>query len=205
MPTVEHLAAVRPARSARAPGYGRPMEPDEAVVTRSVLACPDCGVHWYEGAEAAGCTEPDHRPLRFDVHVHRSMVVLPDGARVTAVSFDPIDPYSRDRPPDHGLYLDPRWRPPWAHDHLDWPDFGVPDDPAPVVAALRSLLDRARAGERVEVGCVGGHGRTGTALACLAVLGGHPAGDAVAWVRANYCGQAVETAEQEAFVAGLGG
>ena len=111
----------------------------------------------------------------------------------------------RDRPPDHGLYLDPRWRPPWAHDHLEWPDFGVPADPVPVVAALRSLLDRARAGEQVEVGCLGGHGRTGTALACLAVLGGHPAGDAVAWVRANYCGKAVETAEQEAFVAGLGG
>src|SRR5918995_563824 len=88
-----------------------------------------------------------------------------EGSGAPAVSFAPTDPYRRDRPPDHGLYLDPRWRPPWDHDHLDWPDFGVPDDPVPVVAALRSLLDRARAGERVEVGCLGGHGRTGTALA----------------------------------------
>jgi hypothetical protein len=59
------------------------------------------------------------------------------------------------------------------------------------------LLERARLGERVEVGCLGGHGRTGTALACLAILTGHPPGEAVAWVRANYCADAVETAEQE--------
>ena len=69
--------------------------------------------------------------------------------------------------------------------------------------ALRSLLDRARRGERVEVGCLGGHGRTGTALACLAVLAGHPAADAVAWTRTHYCPKAVETPDQEAFVAAL--
>jgi len=131
---------------------------------------------------------------------------LPDGTELTAVSFDAADPYGRrDQPPDYGLYLDHRWQPPWAHDHIDWPDFGVPDDAAGVVAALRSVLDRARKGARVEVGCLGGHGRTGTALACLAVLGGHPRGDAVAWVRAHYCGAAVETAEQEAFVVALPG
>jgi hypothetical protein len=41
-------------------------------------------------------------------------------------------------------------------------------------------------------------------LACLAILTGHPRGEAVAWVRANYCAAAVETAEQEAFVVELG-
>jgi len=56
------------------------------------------------------------------------------------------------------------------------------------------------AGERVEVGCAGGLGRTGTVLACMASLGGVPPGEAVAWVRANYRPAAVETAEQEAFV-----
>lgn len=90
-----------------------------------------------------------------------------------------------------------------AHDHLDWPDFGVPGDPAPVVAALRSLLTRARAGSEVELGCYGGHGRTGTALACLAVLCGHAPDEAVRWVRAAYCERAVATQEQEAFVLGL--
>ncbi|HKE75437.1 MAG TPA: hypothetical protein VKB57_17570, partial [Acidimicrobiales bacterium] len=74
-------------------------------------------------------------------------------------------------------------------------------DPADLAAGLGDVLARARAGERVEIGCLGGHGRTGTALACLAVLCGHRAGDAVAWVRAAYCPGAVETDEQAAFVA----
>jgi protein-tyrosine phosphatase len=68
-----------------------------------------------------------------------------------------------------------------------------------VVTALEPLLDRARAGRRVEIGCYGGHGRTGTALACLAVLCGLPPSGAVTWVRSGYCERAVETEAQEAF------
>lgn len=173
--------------------------------TRLVVACGECQVHWYTDYEPAKCTDPDHRHQPFEVHRHRSVVVLPDSTEIAAVSFDATDPYARDQPPDYGLYLDDRWQPPWPHDHLDWPDFGVPDDATQVVPALRSMLARARAGERVEVGCLGGHGRTGTALACLAILSGHPPGEAVAWVRANYCVEAVETTEQEAFVVGLYG
>ena len=37
-------------------------------------------------------------------------------------------------------------------------------------------------------------------LACMAVLAGVPAAEAVAWVREAYRPQAVETAEQEAWV-----
>jgi hypothetical protein len=173
--------------------------------TRLVVACAECQVHWYTDDEPAKCADPDHKHQRFEVHRHRSVVVLPDGTEVIAVSFDATDPYARDQPPDYGRYLDDHWQPPWTHDHLDWPDFGVPDDAAQVIAALRSVVDRARGGERVEVGCLGGHGRTGTALACLAMLTGHPAETAVAWVRANYCADAVETAEQETFVVGLDG
>ena len=70
--------------------------------------------------------------------------------------------------------------------------------------SLERLLARARSGDLVEVGCLGGHGRTGTALACLAVLTGAPPDGAVDWVRANYCPDAVETAEQRAFVESYG-
>jgi hypothetical protein len=181
------------------------MQGADDVMIQVVLACGECGVHWYDGPEAPLCTDGDHQHLRFELHRHLSTLALPDGTEVTAASFAAADPYGRDRPPDHGLYLDEKWQPPWSHEHLDWPDFGVPDDPAPVLAALGSLRDRARSGQRVEVGCLGGHGRTGTALAILAVLGGHPPAEAVAWVRASYCPEAVETPEQEAFVAGLGG
>jgi protein-tyrosine phosphatase len=125
--------------------------------------------------------------------------VLADGTELIAVSFGGADPYARENPPDFGLYLDERWRPPWSYAFLDWPDFGVPDDPVLVLEALETLLDRARAGQRVEIGCYGGHGRTGTALACLAILCGQSQGEAVEWVRTAYCERAVETAEQEAF------
>ena len=167
-----------------------------------VVACLECQVHWSLD-KSAKCTHPGHQHQLFEVHRHRSVVILPDRTKVTAVSFDPADPYGRDKPPEYGLYLDRLWQPPWAHEHLDWLDFGVPDDAAQVLAALGSFLERARAGERVELGCLGGHGRTGTALACLAVLSGVAPGQAVAWARANYCAEAVETAEQEALVATL--
>jgi protein-tyrosine phosphatase len=52
----------------------------------------------------------------------------------------------------------------------------------------------------VEVACGGGLGRTGTALACLAVLDGVPAGEAVAYVREHYHPRAVETPWQRRFV-----
>jgi hypothetical protein len=137
-------------------------------------------------------------------HVHRTVVVLANGASVTAVSFDAGDPYRRDIEPAFGLYLDARWSPPWPHAHVAWPDFSVPDDSDACGTALAELLERARAGEHVEIGCLGGHGRTGTALACLAVLAGTPADEAVAWVRANYCGAAVEAPEQAAYVVAFG-
>jgi hypothetical protein len=158
-------------------------------------------VHWYDDDEPAKCTQPEHTHQRVELHRHRTVVVLSDGTSVVAVSFDANDLYTRDREPDYGLYLDPRWQPPWPHDHLDWPDFGVPDNTAPVAAGLQSLFERARAGQRAEVGCLGGHGRTGTALACLAILAGEPADNAVNWVRTAYCAKAVETAGQEAYVA----
>jgi hypothetical protein len=175
------------------------------VRSRLVVLCGTCGVHWDQGTDAPGCVDAGHEHQRFDVHVHRDVVTLPDGTEVVAVSFDPDDPYARDRArsPAFGLYLDRRWQPSWPHEHLDWPDFGVPGDPAAFVAALHRLLDRARRGDRVEVGCLGGHGRTGTALAALAVLVGHPPDEAVAWTRAHYCSHAVETPEQERLVAGL--
>lgn len=134
-------------------------------------------------------------------HVHRTPVRFADGTTVMGVRFLGDDPYAREDTPDFGLYLDERWAPPWPHEHLDWPDFGVPEDLGALRRALTDLLDRGRKGERVEVGCVGGHGRTGTALACLAVLTGTPANDALAWVRANYCYKAVETDVQEQLVA----
>ena len=171
----------------------------------TIELCGEGNVFWYAGREPARCVDPAHEHQRFEIHRHLDVVTLPDGTDVVAASFDPLDPYERERPPAVGLYLDERWDPPWPHEHVDWPDFGVPDDPAALAAALRPLLEVARRGDGVEIGCVGGHGRTGTALACLAVLSGADPADAVEWVRTRYCAGAIETPEQEAFVAAFPG
>ena len=72
---------------------------------RSVVACTQCQVHWYLDDEPAKCTDPGHDHHRFALHQHVSVVVLPDGTELTAVSFDARDPYARDQTPDYGLYL----------------------------------------------------------------------------------------------------
>jgi protein-tyrosine phosphatase len=51
------------------------------------------------------------------------------------------------------------------------------------------------------VACAGGRGRTGTALACLAILDGVPNDRAVAYVRERYDRRAVKTPGQRRFVA----
>jgi protein-tyrosine phosphatase len=105
--------------------------------------------------------------------------------------------------PTFGIYLLGRTPPPveWASRWIRWPDFWLPSDRVQARAALREAWERADA-DRVEIACGGGRGRTGTALACLAVLDGVPPGEAVAWIRAHYDKHAVETPWQKRFVRG---
>lgn len=104
--------------------------------------------------------------------------------------------------PAFGIYLLDSEPPdfPWESRWLRWPDFGLPADPEAAARTLTEAWQRALA-ERVEVACAGGRGRTGTALACIAVLDGVPASQAVAFVRQHYDRHAVETLRQRRFVA----
>jgi hypothetical protein len=104
---------------------------------------------------------------------------------------------------DFALVLGSGPAPAWPHHRLRWPDFWVPLDRADALDALREVRRRALAGERVEVGCGGGVGRTGTALAALAVLDGLPPADAVRWVRARYHPRAVEMPWQRWWLRGV--
>lgn len=87
----------------------------------------------------------------------------------------------------------------WDTQWVPWPDFRLPRDRHLARAVLAEALERA-AYERVEVACGGGLGRTGTALACMAVLDGVPPDEAVAFVRRHYHRRAVETPWQRRFV-----
>jgi protein-tyrosine phosphatase len=103
--------------------------------------------------------------------------------------------------PDFAIYLlDERPAPvDWDARWVRWPDFRLPRDRRDAEDAFREAWHRAAA-ERVEVACQGGHGRTGTALACIAVLDGIPARDAVEFVRQHYDRRAVETPWQRRYV-----
>ena len=107
--------------------------------------------------------------------------------------------------PTFGVYL--LGKPPaateWESRWLRWPDFRLPADREQAAEILVDLWDRAL-GERVEIACGGGRGRTGTALACLAVLDGVPADQAVDFVRQHYDAHAVETPWQQRYVARFG-
>lgn len=103
--------------------------------------------------------------------------------------------------PAFALYLAGRRPPPvaWESRWLRWPDFRLPSDRPAAIAALHETWTRAET-ERIEIACGGGRGRTGTALACLAVIDGVPGSEAVAYVREHYDRHAVETPWQRRFV-----
>jgi hypothetical protein len=81
-----------------------------------------------------------------------------------------------------------------------WPDFWLPGDQAHARKVLHEAWERALT-ERVEIACPGGRGRTGTALACLAIIDGLPPEQAVAFVRQHYDRHAVETPWQKRYAA----
>lgn len=127
------------------------------------------------------------------------VVELPDGRRVRGTGLR--RPRRGVPAPDFAVYLrgrDPRITE-WPYRWVRWRDFRLPDSTEQAVAALREAHTRA-ASERVEIACGGGVGRTGTALAVLAIMSGVASDDAVAWVRAHYDPRAVETRRQNHWV-----
>jgi len=132
-------------------------------------------------------------------------VELPGGKVVQAHGLSGFISVDRDEPPDWALYLDEQWQErsiDWPCRFVDWPDFGLPVDEGDAFAAFAEAWQRAQRGELVDIACDGGTGRTGTALACIAVLAGIPPADVVGWVCSLYHPWAVEVAElQEPLIA----
>ncbi|POH57251.1 protein-tyrosine phosphatase family protein [Arthrobacter glacialis] len=124
-----------------------------------------------------------------------SVVEFPDGRRIRGASLresrrttehSDFTVYLLGRAPSHPLG-DYHW--------VKWRDFGVPASSADAVGTLQEAFERST-GERVEIVCRGGVGRTGTALALLAMMAGIAGTDAMDWVREHYHPHAVETPGQ---------
>src|SRR5689334_10317758 len=93
---------------------------------------------------------------------------LPSGKLVRGRGLRKPVPVGAD--PHFGVYLLGKRAPAvdWESTWIRWRDFWLPSDRDAFRDALAGLLERSRS-ERVEIACYGGVGRTGTALACLAV------------------------------------
>lgn len=83
---------------------------------------------------------------------------------------------------------------------LPWPDYGVPASVRQTRTVFLWVLKQLKAGKTVEIGCLGGHGRTGTCLASLLVLQGMNPKKAIRRIRTRYCQNAIEGTAQESMV-----
>ena len=117
-----------------------------------------------------------------------------------------LEPY-----PDCGFYLDWSWpkllgdvmgcgmdtfvTPLWPFVYVDWPDNSTVSD-SYLKAMVEQIEGLLRQGKRIELACMGSHGRTGTVLSALACREGRSVADACAWVRKAHCTSAVETESQ---------
>lgn len=127
------------------------------------------------------------------------VVTLPDGRQLRGRGLSDGAP-TGNAVPEFGLYLTatPPTEIPWESGWVNWPDFGLPRSAEDALEAIRDAYERS-VHMRVEIACDGGQGRTGTALAILARFAGVPAAEVVAWVRANYRPNAIETPQQRRF------
>lgn len=121
--------------------------------------------------------------------------------------------------PDFGIYLAAGWREllgeSWTNGSYlkrlaeqrpypalvrNWPD-GQSIPSRDLDQLVEICLSKMRHHKMIDIGCAGGHGRTGTLLACLIARVEHLSGEeAIRETRSRYCRHAVETLVQERLV-----
>lgn len=112
--------------------------------------------------------------------------------------------------PTAGVYLDEGWldgqiastdgtpmteTENWPSLYIGWPDRGVIDLKV-LTAATEWAWSKVTEGGRLEIACIGGHGRTGTFATALMIWSGWDALRAFNHLRKEYCEKAVESREQ---------
>ncbi len=108
---------------------------------------------------------------------------------------------------DHGMEFQKKgW--PWQSNGNEGPveflfpitDMSVPKDVKNFKAMIKWMAKQLEDGKRIQVGCIGGHGRTGLVLAALVQVTGTAPKNAIQWVRKHHCKKAVESASQIKFL-----
>jgi hypothetical protein len=102
--------------------------------------------------------------------------------------------------PDYGFYLDSGWagvKIPYPSELIKWPDGGIIE--LDEFASLIERIDKkVKLKQVVDIGCIEGHGRTGTVLAGLVMkVEQADAINAIREIRTRYCSGAVETPSQK--------
>ena len=137
-------------------------------------------------------------------HKHQK-VILADGTPIYCSSVNKkLEEDQEQRVADFGLYADHSWKPYWRNEFIDWPDMKIPTDYDMALTQIWEAYCRAADNDEfVEIGCIGGHGRTGVILAIMhigAAEGEVTAEEAIKFVHKEYCSHAIETAKQEWFI-----
>lgn len=79
-------------------------------------------------------------------------------------------------------------------------DMCAPKSPKEFKKMINWCADQLDDGKKIHIGCIGGHGRTGTFLAALVSLYADLTDDPIKWVRKNHCAKAVESKSQIKFL-----
>lgn len=178
--------------------YGYDVSPEPGTLDNAAVIASLLG---------ANSTIPARMSYRKCDH-NQTEVVMPNGVKFYASAHWASGPRHT---PDFAVYLDGGWVPDCLAIHLGWRDYGLPVASLDVVlraarmAMMQATPDPSQLTPIVEVGCIGGHGRTGTFLAILHCLAQFESGNADAhaaidYVRDAYCYHTIETDHQEWYV-----
>lgn len=141
------------------------------------------------------CWETKHKPIQ-----------ILNGEVFGGACSDPQDGYDIYIGFDHSMKLLTAKKYPWLNKKgpveflFPIPDMSVPKDVKNFKAMIKWMVVQLEDGLKIQIGCIGGHGRTGTVLAALAIEAGVVKKNAIQWVRKNHCKKAVESASQIKFL-----
>jgi hypothetical protein len=154
--------------------------------------------------------DPKNPPKKC-TYLHPPLPLIINGEKVEIYGSNCGDPLVEDA--DVYISLDQSiaavfpWEQPWSNkegrEHIRFPipDMSVPEDENEFISCLNYVFDKLEDGKLVHVGCIAGHGRTGTFLSALVqmTMKEHLEKEnisAIDYVRNNYCSKAVESFSQ---------